>query len=258
MHCQWRFINDGPGDPAWNMAVDEALLRLCEERKMPVLRLYTWAPPALSLGYFQKSNEIPFDELEHLGIIPVRRITGGRAVLHLGDLTYSIVVYDNGEMPLGVTGSYRYLCQGLLTGFAMMGIHAALGSERPERNVPDVCLTLSTGADIVFEGRKFVGSAQKRIGSSVLQHGSILLRPQANILSQIFKADKGIRELLITKTTCLEDIVAHPVDAQKVTDAIAHGFEKAFAIKLLPDSLTADERRAADDLVEKYSSIQHC
>lgn len=254
MRCQWRFINDGPGDPAWNMAVDEALLRSSEEQKVPVLRLYTWAPPALSFGYFQRLNGIPFDQLKRLGIIPVRRITGGRAVLHLGDLTYSIAISDNGKMPLGVSGSYRYLCRGLLAAFDTMGIHAALGSERPQRNGPNICLALSTGADIVFEGKKFVGSAQKRIGSSLLQHGSILLRQQANTLKQIFQNQQGIDEALSAKTTCLDDIVARPVDRQEVVDAIAKGFEKTFAVELVPDSLTTDETTAAYDLKQKYEA----
>lgn len=253
MRRQWRLIDDGPGDPAWNMAVDEALLRLHNEG-LPVLRFYTWSPPALSLGYFQRSDGIRFDKLKLLGIIPVRRITGGRAVLHFGDLTYSVITSANGEMPSGVYGSYRYICQGLLSAFARMGINAALGSGRPERHGPNACFALSTAADIVFEGKKFVGSAQKRIGSCLLQHGSILIRPQTNILGQIFEDQEGIKEALGAKMTCLEDILARPVDCQEVADAIAEGFKKTVSIALLPDSLTPEEMITAQGLVQKYES----
>ena len=254
MSRQWRLINDGPGDPAWNMAVDEALARMHNERSsLPTLRLYTWAPPALSLGYFQKTGGIRFDELNRLGIVPTRRITGGRAVLHLGDLTYSITISSAGEMPVGVSASYRYLCRGLLAAFDTLGINASLGEERSRRGSPDACFALSTGADIILNGRKFVGSAQKRLGSSLLQHGSILLRPQIETLGCIFEnGETRSKEMLSAKITCLEDILGRSIDPEEVALAIAEGFAHALEVELLPDSLTADEVRAAHELLDKY------
>jgi lipoate-protein ligase A len=104
----WRLIESGPGEPAWNMAVDEALVVSHSQGDCPpVLRLYTWTPPALSLGYFQKTAGIRFDLLEKLGIVPVRRSTGGRAVLHFGDLTYSIIARVGQDTPQGLAVSYR-------------------------------------------------------------------------------------------------------------------------------------------------------
>ena len=252
---QWRLINDGPGDPAWNMAVDEALLRLHDERSLPVLRLYTWDPSALSLGYFQKTSGIRFDELRRLHIIPVRRISGGRAVLHFGDLTYSITISGAGGIPFGTSAAYRYLCGGLLTAFTALGVDAALGSERSGRHAPEACFALSTHADIIFKGKKFVGSAQKRIGASLLQHGSILLRPQEAILARIFEngqtRDKGT---LSEKITCLEHIVERPVEPDEVADAVAAGFAAAINVEFLPDRLTMDEVLAARSLVYKYQA----
>jgi lipoyl(octanoyl) transferase len=259
MSPQWRLINDGPGDPAWNMAVDEALARVRDERSsLPTLRLYTWAPHALSLGYFQKTGGIRFDELKRLGIVPVRRITGGRAVLHFEDLTYSITISSAGEMPAGVFASYHYLCRGLLAAFSILGIDAGLGSERSGRGAPDACFALSTGADIIFNGRKFVGSAQKRIGSSLLQHGSILLRPQTEILGRIFEnGETRSKEMLSAKITCLEDILGRSIDPEEVALAIVGGFARALEVELLPDSLTADEVRAAHELLDKYQLVSH-
>jgi lipoate-protein ligase A len=236
------------------MAVDEALVRAHNERSsLPTLRFYTWAPPALSLGYFQKTGGIRFDELKHLGIVPVRRITGGRSVLHFGDLTYSITISSAGEMPAGVSASYRYLTRGLLAAFGILGIDAGLGSERSGRGAPDVCFSLSTGADIIFNGRKFVGSAQKRIGSLLLQHGSILLRPQLEILGRIFEnGETRSNEMLSAKITCLEDILGRPIEPEEVAHAILEGFTQELGVELLPDSLTEDEVRVAHELLNKY------
>ncbi|MCX5811113.1 MAG: biotin/lipoate A/B protein ligase family protein [Proteobacteria bacterium] len=254
---QWRLIKDGPGDPAWNMAVDEALVHVHNEQSsLPILRLYTWSPPALSLGYFQKTGGIRFDELKRLGIVPVRRITGGRAVLHLGDLTYSIIISSASEIPVGVSASYRYLCRGLLAAFSMLGIEADPGSERSSMGGPDACFALSTGADVVFNGRKFVGSAQKRIGSSILQHGSILLSPQVEILNSIFEnGETRSNEMLGQKITCLENILGHSIDAEEVAHAVAEGFAQVLEIELLPDCLTDDEVKTAHSLTDKYRPI---
>ncbi|OPX87328.1 MAG: Octanoyltransferase LipM [Pelotomaculum sp. PtaB.Bin104] len=132
MAQRWRLIDSGPGDPSWNMAVDEVLVsRHARGESPPVLRMYTWSPPALSLGYFQKMTGIRFDLLDRLGIVPVRRSTGGRAVLHYGDLTYSIAVSLGQGIPPGLVDSFRYLCQGLLDTFAPLGIEARLGLGNP-------------------------------------------------------------------------------------------------------------------------------
>lgn len=254
---KWRLIKDKPGDPVWNMAVDEALARMHNEQiSLPTLRLYTWAPPALSLGYFQKTNGIRFDELQRLGITPVRRITGGRAVLHSGDLTYSLIVSSKGKMPAGVSASYRYICKGLLAAFAILGIDAALGSDRSGRGAPDMCFALSTGADIVFNGKKFVGSAQKRIGSTLLQHGSILLRPQTEILCRIFENQESLNEVMLSmKVTSLQDILGRNVDQEEVVHAVVEGFAQTFKTDLVLDCLTDDEARTAYNIMSKYQRI---
>lgn len=249
----WRLINDGSGDPAWNMAVDEALARVQDEGCPPTLRLYTWEPPALSFGYFQKTDGVRFDELRRMGIVPVRRITGGRAVLHLGDLTYSITAPSNSQIPIGVSESYRYLCKGLFAAFDILGIHAGIGSERSGRSAPDQCFALSTDADIIFKGRKFVGSAQKRIGPSFLQHGSILIRPQTEILFRIFEnREERSEEMLSAKITCIEDILGHPIDLEEVALAVIEGFTRALEVEMLPDCLTDEEERIAHELLDKY------
>jgi lipoate-protein ligase A len=253
MSRYWRLINEGSGEPAWNMAVDEALA--CEQHEgcPPTLRFYRWEPPALSFGYFQKTVGVRFEELRRLGIVPVRRITGGRAVLHLGDLTYSITAPSNTQIPVGVSESYSYIGKGLLAAFDMLGIHADIGSGRLGRSAPNTCFAFSTNADIVFNGKKFVGSAQKRIGTSFLQHGSILLRPQTEILSSIFESkEEGSAGMLSTKITCLEDILGYQINPEEVALAIIEGFMSALEVELLPDCLTDEEEKVARELLDKY------
>jgi len=253
----WRLIESGPGEPAWNMAVDEALvIRHSRGESPPVLRLYTWNPPALSLGYFQKMTGIRSDLLDRLGIVPVRRSTGGRAVLHSGDLTYSIVVSPGQDIPLGLADSYRYLCKGLLATFASLGIETRLGSERLRKPFPASCFAVATPVDITWRGRKFVGSAQKRFGSTILQHGSILIRSQTKILSEIFSGEEEVKlQALLEKVTCLEEILERRIELDEISEALADGFKKALNIEFYPDKLNSEEEMLATSLAGKYAKL---
>ncbi|OPX86354.1 MAG: Octanoyltransferase LipM [Pelotomaculum sp. PtaB.Bin104] len=257
MAQRWRLIDSGPGDPSWNMAVDEALVtRHARGESPPVLRLYTWSPPALSLGYFQKMAGIRFDVLERLGIVPVRRSTGGRAVLHYGDLTYSLSVSLGRDIPPGLVDSFRFLCQGLLDTFASLGIEARLGSDRLKKPFPAACFALATPGDITWHGRKFVGSAQKRFESTILQHGSILIRSQAKVLSEIFSDTERVTpQALLEKITCLEEILERRVELGEVAEALKQGFKRALNIEFQPDRLSPEEEALADSLAGKYARL---
>jgi len=219
--------------PETNMAFDEALLKgNVEGITGPVLRFYQWSPPAISLGYFQKIKDINLVALDKYGISLVRRITGGRAVLHKDDLTYSIVARAGIDTPLGVEDSYRYLCQGILEGLALLGIEASLGLEKAMAPFPVICFSVSTRGDITWRGKKIVGSAQKRDGISLLQHGSILLKPQVDLLAEIFSLSNSDQiELLKHKVTSLEEILGVPVSPEEVKNALIKGFKKAFGIR---------------------------
>jgi lipoate-protein ligase A len=239
------------------MAVDEALvIRHSRGESPPVLRLYTWNPPALSLGYFQKMTGIRFDLLDRLGIVPVRRSTGGRAVLHSGDLTYTLVVSPGQDIPMGLVDSYRYLCKGLLAAFASLGIEARLGSEKLVKPFPASCFAVATPGDITWHGKKFVGSAQKRFGSSILQHGSILIRSQAKILCEIFSGEEEVKsQALLEKVTCLEDILERRIELEEISEALAGGFKKALNIEFQPDELNSEEETLAASLAGKYTKL---
>jgi lipoate-protein ligase A len=124
----WRYIHTGNRSPAANMAIDEAILTAHSEGKVPpTVRFYGWSPATLSIGYFQKAQEVDFEALRSEGIGFVRRPTGGRAVLHDKELTYSIIVSEcYPGIPRNVTEAYRVLSEGLLQGFRALGLGAEM------------------------------------------------------------------------------------------------------------------------------------
>src|SRR6266568_985857 len=169
----WRLLLDKPASGAWNMAVDEVLLDgVATGTAPPTLRFYEWTPPCLSLGYFQ-----PFDV--------VRRPTGGRAILHDRELTYSIALpasvlgQDGGVLP-----SYYRLSLALQDGLRRLGVPATLAPESAGSSAAHgpVCFDRPSAHAILLPGRKLVGSAQMRRGGGLLQHGSILIEPRIDKL----------------------------------------------------------------------------
>lgn len=278
MTAVWRLLIHPAGTPSWNMAVDEALLRCHADSgkdALPVLRFYTWNPPALSLGYFQRKDGIDWSALERLGIQPVRRLTGGRAVLHWEDFTYSVVAEAGKDTPIELKASYLYLCRGLLEAFSSLGIEAGLGSEERGLGRLASCFAVAAPSDITWQGRKFVGSAQTRIGTSLLQHGSILLRPQGEILQQIFRGrphagnapdNTGDNTGQVSgdfphksfsgAVVSIEEILGRVLNFSTVAEAVRQGFEKALGIKLVEDELSPAEKRLAGELESKYLALR--
>lgn len=127
MTTEWLYINSGKNDAYYNMALDELLMRKIERNEIPpVLRLYEWEIPTLSIGYFQRIHrEIDVEKVKDYGYQLVRRKTGGRGVLHEKELTYSLVLPESYEnMPQTVTQSYKVLSTGLLEGFKNLGLDA--------------------------------------------------------------------------------------------------------------------------------------
>jgi lipoate-protein ligase A len=172
----WRLIVTWGAAPDFNMGLDEALLESAESP--PTLRLYTWRPDALSLGYFQRWSDVP--GVERAGAV-VRRITGGGAIHHVHELTYSLVAPLAHPVFGGtVSESYERIHRGIARGLRALGVEARprgadpLESDRPGSGM---CFHRSTPLDLAWGARKGVGSAQRRKGARVLHHGSIKLRP---------------------------------------------------------------------------------
>ncbi|GAB2693440.1 biotin/lipoate A/B protein ligase family protein [Paenibacillus thermoaerophilus] len=275
MH-RWRFIHTGNLSPAENMAIDEAILTAHSEGNVPpTVRFYGWNPPSLSVGYFQKaSEEVDFEALDRLGIGYVRRATGGRAVLHDRELTYSLIVSeDYPGLPKSVTEAYRVLSVGLLYGFQNLGLDAemvTLASEEEKRKYASpegsssACFDSPSWYELVVEGRKIAGSAQTRARGVVLQHGSILLDLDADLLFDLLRFPSEriktrMKESFLRKAVAINELLEAKnlpaVDLPRVEAAFFEGLARGLEAELVPGELTPYERELADRLVrEKYGN----
>lgn len=175
-----RFIDSPPSSGAFNMACDYYFAENVAEEDCPVLRLYSWNPPAISLGFHQRTTDIDFNACWNDGIDIVRRPTGGRAILHWGEITYCLVVPippDYGKKAL--QNIYSKVHSGILNALEKAGAEVVFAGadKKPQPHNP-LCFASSAGTELEMSGRKVVGSAQRLLNSAVLQHGSILLTPQ--------------------------------------------------------------------------------
>ena len=225
----WRLLRDGPAEGAWNMAVDEALI-VCARR--PVLRLYTWDRPTVSLGYRQPAPPLPPGESVGL----VRRVTGGGAVLHAGDLTYSVAApHGTPGLPDSLRQSYAFLRDVLLRGLRRAGIAAESACGAPGAERSELCFAGATGLEIDVDRAKLVGSAQRRLGWGFLQHGSLRVADDGALYERLF----GAR------------LAAPSLRPGLGPDAVAAALEKAFAEaldgRLEPSALTQEEHALAQE-----------
>jgi len=264
----WRMINSGLADAASNMAIDEAILLAHSAGKVPpTLRFYGWEPAALSLGYFQRAmSEIDVDKCKERKIDVVRRLTGGRAVLHDAELTYSIVVQEDDPLiPKTITASYRYFSNGLLAGLEALGIQAhmtvpvAAYGQKKKQPASAACFDAPAHFEVTVEGRKLVGSAQVRKQGVILQHGSVLLRFCAEEFVELLRlpsAEKRAQtaQMLKDRATSIEEVLGRPVTWQEVYHPMGEAFGSALGVQLVRGELTTEELVVSKELaVKKYS-----
>jgi len=264
---KWRFLPYQTWSPAENMAIDEAMMQLHHEGKTPpTIRFYGWDPATLSIGYFQKAaREVNLEELQRSGWGFVRRMTGGRAVLHDQELTYSVVVSENHPlMPPTVSESYRVISQGLLEGFRLLGLEAEMSSplQKPKGEHTAACFDSPSDYELVIEGKKVAGSAQVRKQGIILQHGSILIDLDVEALFRVllFPSER-VREKwkadFREKAVAIQPMIQRMVSIGEVENAFFHGFQKGMGIELVPGELTEEEKTLAEQLVqEKYGTDQ--
>src|SRR5512135_2247801 len=169
----WRLLNTHHLDGATNMAIDEAISRAVQANRVPpTLRFFGWQPACLSLGQAQPGSDVDREACRLAGVDVVRRPTGGRAILHTDELTYSVIAPDDDPRVVGtIVDSYQRLSEGLLRGLMLMGVPTQQ-AERPDGHNQDagpVCFEVPSNYEIVFGGKKLVGSAQMRKSGVVLQ-----------------------------------------------------------------------------------------
>ena len=262
----WRVIIHPPLDGATNMAIDEAIAHAVQAGSSPpTLRFYDWQPATLSLGYAQPFADVDIERLRSRGWGVVRRLTGGRAILHVDELTYSVAVpVSDPRVTGGVVESYRKLSQGLMAGLETLG--AAVQSDKAEdeahRFKGPVCFEVPSDYEITVNGKKLIGSAQTRRGGGdvVLQHGALPLCGDVTRICEVLAfEDEAAREEARTRVAgraaTLEEALGRAVSFQEAAQAMQEGFARALNLKLQPGRLSAAEQAEAARLrAEKYAA----
>ncbi|MFJ7666091.1 biotin/lipoate A/B protein ligase family protein [Lysinibacillus sp. NPDC097195] len=262
----WYFLNSGKCSPSFNMALDEALLDWHSEGLIPpVIRFYEWEPATLSIGYFQQAKrDINLQAVREQGLGFVRRPTGGRAVLHEHELTYSVIVSESyPNMPESVTEAYRVLSEGILEGFHNLGMDAYFSVPDTEEKRADlkqpksaVCFDAPSWYELVVEGKKIAGSAQTRQKGVILQHGAILLDLDQEKLLSVFNfsseaVKERMRKKLPEKAVAINSLVKEPVTIEQCVEAFRDGFAKSLQIELKPFTLSEEQLKYVHELAEK-------
>lgn len=260
MHTSsWRLLEHGPADGAWNMAVDDALARgVGEGRVPPTLRFYTWKRPTVSLGFLQRlPGGVDLTACERLAIPLVRRPTGGRAVLHAQELTYSVTAPLLGPWAaLSVPETFGLVSRALILGLRRLGITAVVGDsgvEAIDRQRAGACFLVRRMPAVLVNGRKLIGSAQRRLARAVLQHGSILLDFDPTLHRQVFPA--WPRTQPTAGITHLHALLGTPPSTHGLVLELAAGWQEAFGTACFSASLTPEERAGVSRLArERYGT----
>jgi lipoate-protein ligase A len=259
----WRLLITPAAPGAWNMAVDEAILEhIGRDQSPPTLRLYAWDPACLSLGHSQPFADVDVPQLRERGWDVVRRATGGRAILHTDELTYSVTGRPENPILAGsVLESYNRLAQALLLAVKELGLPVEIkehgGGSLPNTN--PVCFEVPSTYEITAGGRKLIGSAQARKKESVLQHGSLPLTGDLTRICQTlrFETEAGrgqAAKRLLERATTVESAIGRAVSWDEAAQAFIHAFETQLGLWFEKGELSESESERAEELVqEKYA-----
>lgn len=263
----WRFLNTGSSAAAFNMALDEAIFLLHEAgRTPPTLRVYAWGFPTLSLGYAQNTaTEVDLAACQEHGVAVVRRPTGGRAVLHDHEVTYSVV------MPLRLSDGLRSLTAhyhliGTALAAALHALQLPVRLERPRVRTAGTrvaaspaCFAALSRYELSVAGKKLVGSAQKRGQRSLLQHGSIPLSMDRQRLFACLQVPPEQRTRLVqeayTTMTAVHEVAPTPLNAAALHAALRDAFAATCGVELADSQLRPEEWQLAQELeATKYAT----
>lgn len=260
----WRLIEHAPSRGSWNMAVDEAILEsVYNGISIPTLRLYTWDPACLSLGHAQPYTEVNTETLITNGWDVVRRPTGGRAILHVDELTYSVIApEDEPRVRGGVLESYLRLSEALMESLEYIGLspraeEKQTGGKKSEPN--PVCFEVPSNYEITVNGKKLIGSAQARRKEGVLQHGALpLYGDLTRIITALRFSDEDEKtkaeSRLLAHATTVENELGYPVTWEQANHAFKKAFQNALNLEFIPSKLTESEKRRAEELEKtKYA-----
>lgn len=259
----WRLLITPPARGAWNMALDEAILEhIGRGESGPTLRLYAWDPPCLSLGHAQPIADADTKRLQERGWEVVRRATGGRAILHTDEITYSVIApHDEPRIAGTVLESYNRLAQALLLAVQELELPVEMQEGKSDGSATPnpVCFEVPSTYEITVNGKKLIGSAQARKKEGVLQHGSLPLTGDLTRICQVLvfenepaRADAARR--LLERATTVESALGRKVSWETAAQAFIHAFETQLGLSLKKGELSGSESTRTEQLVkEKYA-----
>ena len=259
----WRLIHHRRQDGAWNMAVDDSLLEsVIAGESPPILRLYDWDPPCLSLGYAQPFSDVDSHQLQQHHWSVTRRPTGGRAILHTDEITYAVIGSQSDPRLFGsVLETYRTISSALIYALALLGIKAQadkLSINQPAASTPPVCFEVPSNYEITVNGLKILGSAQARRQNALLQHGALPLTGDITRILEVLTfpdevARSAARTRLLAHATHVSACLQQEVSWDAVADALEQAFTTTLNISFVRDELSTQEvSRARALVVEKY------
>lgn len=264
-HSVWRLVVTPPASGPWNMAVDEGILEsYLPGTSVPTIRFFFWEPPCLSLGVSQPSGNLVIHEIESRKWDLVRRPTGGRAILHTDELTYSVIAPITEPRVHGsILESYQSISSVLVDALQGLGVNASADMTYPDSRSASqkpVCFETPSNYEITVDGKKILGSAQMRKGSMLLQHGSLPLRGDLTRINSCFLWDTPAKrsladEKLLARAVTLAQVLGYEISTEQVEKQLVASFEKKWNLSLQPEPLTENELKHIDRLEkEKYSS----
>lgn len=259
----WRLLITPPARGAWNMALDESILEhIGSGESLPTLRLYAWNPACLSLGHAQPFADVDMTRLKERGWEVVRRATGGRAILHTDELTYSVIApNEEARLAGSVLESYNRIAQALLLGVKNLGLPVEMKEGKTDGNsTPNpVCFEVPSIYEITVDGKKLIGSAQARKKEGVLQHGSLPLTGDlARICQVLVFENETAREhastRLLARAATVESALGRAIIWDTAAQAFIQAFEAQLGLSFEKGDLSESESKRTDELIkEKYS-----
>ena len=261
----FRLIKDEPATGAWNMAVDEAIFEsVSRGESLPTVRFYAWEPACLSLGYSQSAGDVDESRLKSKGWHWVRRLTGGKAILHVDEITYSIVAPINHELVAGtLLESYMRIASGLLEALKLLGIKGELNENASlvnSRQTGPICFEVPSAYEITVQGKKILGSAQSRRANAVLQHGTLPLHGDLGRIVQVLEIkkmheQKVALDKLMKHATTVETELNRKVGWEESAGAFETGFTRKLGISFQLGKINEHEFNRVQVLLEtKYQN----
>jgi lipoate-protein ligase A len=263
----WRLIKSPPSTGSWNMAVDEAVLEATRDGKaLPTLRLFAWEPACITLGYAQEISDVDLDRLTAKGWEIVRRITGGRSILHIDELTYSVTGPEAEPRLAGdILTSYQRLSSAILSALESLGLSVQTKPKEEVQKGPmtePICFEIPSNYEITINGKKLVGSAQARKKGGVLQHGTLPLYGDLTRITDVLVFEDEERraraaERLLQRASTVETALGHPITWDQAAEAFITGFSRTLNLTLEAGELTPEEVARAKELERiKYKNLE--